>query len=117
MIRAGGFARSLGAMAGRLRGELGYTQEQLAAKAHVHRDTLSRFERGESGARTTLAMVARVAAGLGVSLATMIGQVELSQGPHPAREALLAAQAALEALDPGRLRFAIAMLRGLGELE
>src|SRR5687768_1403386 len=67
-----------------LRGELGMTLDGLAAKSDVSRSMLSLVERGESS--PTAVVLERIAAGLGVSLATLFDDAGAAASPVSRRE-------------------------------
>ena len=58
----------------RLRSRLGYSQEAFAAKIGVHRTFVGTVERGETN--ISLANIARVAKGLGLTLTDLFAEVE-----------------------------------------
>ncbi|HEU0223246.1 MAG TPA: helix-turn-helix transcriptional regulator, partial [Paracoccaceae bacterium] len=62
---------ALGARVKRLRSQHGLTLEQLAEQSGVSRAMLSKVERGEKS--PTLAIVARIARGLNISLSALLG--------------------------------------------
>ena len=67
--KAAGFAANLR----RERERAGLSQEQLGFKAGIHRTEISLLERG--GRDPRLSTIARLAAGLGVPLATLVDEV------------------------------------------
>lgn len=105
---------ALAAVCKRVRLAQGLTQEGLAERVGVHPDTIRRHERG---ARVTLLMAAKVAAGLRMRLSAIIEQSERESedtntlGPEQA-----AAMVELRRLDEARLKFAVLVLRSLADL-
>jgi len=57
-----------------LRTRKGISQEELADRCGVHRTYMGRIERGETN--ITLSNIYKVARGLGVSPATLVGEVK-----------------------------------------
>jgi transcriptional regulator with XRE-family HTH domain len=67
----------LGRVIRRLRAERGYSQEAFAARARIHRTTMSEIERGVSN--VSLDMAERIAKGLGVSLSELVAEAEIER--------------------------------------
>ena len=67
-----------------LRTDLGLTLDALAAKCEVSRSMISLVERGESS--PTAVVLEKIAAGLGVPLATLFDDVKVSADPVSRRE-------------------------------
>lgn len=95
--------QAFGAHLRALRKARGLTQEQLARASKLSADTVRRLERG--GCSATLGTLARLCAGLGLSLTTMMAGLELVDVEQ------LELADALRGLDPGRRGLAIELLR------
>jgi transcriptional regulator with XRE-family HTH domain len=65
--------KKLGARLRKLREAQGWSQEELADRAGLHRTYISSVERGVRN--PTITVLAKIAAALGVSLAGMLGGV------------------------------------------
>ena len=69
-----GLLLAFGVAVRRLRRERGWSQEECADRAGVHRTYMGAIERGEQN--LSLVSIARVAAGLGISLSALMAEVE-----------------------------------------
>jgi transcriptional regulator with XRE-family HTH domain len=69
-----GLLRAFGVAVRRLRRERGWSQEEFADRAGVHRTYMGAIERGEQN--LSLVSIGRVAAGLGISLSALMAEVE-----------------------------------------
>lgn len=67
-------AQALGRVVRRLRTEQGYSQENFAFEAGIHRTFMGMIERGQRN--VTLSTVFRLAAGLKITASELIGLVE-----------------------------------------
>ncbi len=71
---ARGLLRALGNELRAWRHKRGYSQEELAGKAHLHRNYIGMLERGERN--VTLLVLEEIAANLDVSLTELISAAE-----------------------------------------
>ena len=69
-----GLLLAFGGAVRRLRQARGWSQEEFADRAGVHRTYMGAIERGEQN--LSLVSIARVAAGLGISLSALMAEVE-----------------------------------------
>jgi transcriptional regulator with XRE-family HTH domain len=69
-----GLLRAFGAAVRRLRSERGWSQEEFADRVGVHRTYMGAIERGERN--LSLVNIGRIAAGLEISLAALMAEVE-----------------------------------------
>ena len=72
-------AAALGRVVRRMRTEQGYSQENFAYQAGIHRTFMGMIERGQRN--VTLATVFRLAAGLKISPAELVAAIEAELGP------------------------------------
>jgi CheY-like chemotaxis protein/DNA-binding XRE family transcriptional regulator len=95
MTRAG-IKRQFGKAIRLRRGHLGITQEELAERAGLHRSYIADVERGVRN--PSLVAIAKLAGGLGVSVATLLALAERLPGAPADQPALAAAEGPAEIL-------------------